>query len=113
MSYSYSYGALSSVALKLYLATFGRGKVGFSAAGTAADGSPRLIGGMRGVVERNTMRYYLAVEAWLGAMGLPREARIERALRNWYAAIERYPRQLHELDEARYLEMKRGELGLR
>ena len=110
MSYSYAYGGLSSLALKLYLVTFGRGKVGFTVVGDD-NGSPRYIGGMRGVVERNTMRYYLAVEAWLGAMGAPRDVRMERALRNWYSAVERYPRQLHELSESRYLDMKRKELG--
>ena len=109
MSYSYSYGGLSSLALKLYLVTFGRGKVGFTVVGDD-NGSPRYIGGMRGVVERNTMRYYLAVEAWLGAMGVPPGVRRERALHDWYAAIERYPRQLHELSEARYLEMKKREV---
>jgi hypothetical protein len=112
MSYSYSYGAMSDLALRLYLATFGRGKVGFTAVGTEPDGSVRYIGGMRGVVERNTMRYYLAVEAWLASLGLPREARLERALRNWYAAVEGYPRQLHEVSRARYLAMKHRELGL-
>jgi hypothetical protein len=76
------------------------------------DGRPRYIGGMRGVVERNTVRYYLAVQAWLAARELPREARIEQALRNWYALVERWPRQLHELSESRYLAMKRREMGL-
>jgi hypothetical protein len=112
MSYSYSYGGMSRLALQLYLLTFGRGKIGFTRVGTDPEGSPRYVGGMRGVVERNTMRYYLAVEAWLAASGEPtRSARIDRALRNWYAAIERYPRQLHELPEKRYLEMKRKEIG--
>ena len=106
MAYSYTYGGLSSLALKFYLATFGRGKVGFTVVGQD-KGSPRYVGGMRGVVERNTMRYYLAVEAWLAAMDAPRDMRVERALHSWYAAVERYPRQLHEVSESRYLELKR------
>ncbi|MGE5097990.1 MAG: hypothetical protein ACM3SO_22835 [Betaproteobacteria bacterium] len=112
MSYAYSYGRMSDLAVRLYLATLGRGKVGFTVVGRGAGGEPQYIGGMRGVVERNTMRYYLAVEAWLSALGLPREARIMVALRNWHAAVERYPRQLHDLSERRYLDMKRRELGL-
>lgn len=112
MAYSYSYGGLSSLALKLYLVTFGRGKVGFSVAGKDDAGAPRYVGGMRGVVERNTMRYYLAVDAWLAAAALTGNARIERALRNWYADIERYPRQLHELSEEHYLQLKRRDLGV-
>ena len=112
MSYSYAYGGMSELALRLYLLTFGRNKVGFTVTGTEPDGTPRYVGGMRGVVERNTMRYYLAVEAWLGAAALARGPRLDRALRNWYAAIERYPRQLHELTQPRYLAMKRRELDL-
>lgn len=113
MAYAYGYGPVSRFALGLYLATFGRGKVGFTVVGREADGGPRYVGGMRGVVERNTVRYYLAVEAWLAAAGGSREQRIERALRNWFAAVERYPRQLHEVSEERYLGQKRVEMGLR
>ena len=109
MSYSYSYGVMARIAMQAYLATFGRNKVGFTVVGAGPDGGPRYIGGMRGVVERNTMRYYLAVEAWLDAMPLPPKARVEKSLRNWYSAIERYPRQLHEMDEGAYLAMKRTE----
>jgi hypothetical protein len=49
------------------------------------------------------------VEAWLGASGATREQRMERALRNWYASVERYPRQLHEMDADEYVAMKRRE----
>ncbi len=112
MSYSYSFGLLSRVALQAYMLTFGRNKVGFTVTGTLPDGKPKYIGGMRGVVERNTMRYYVAVEAYLAAMSAPPEARIEHALHNWYAGIERYPRQLHEMEEPDYLAMKRREFGL-
>ena len=109
MSYSYSFGVMARMATQAYLMTFGRNKVGFTVVGTDPDGGPKYIGGMRGVVERNTMRYYLAVEAWLNALSLQPTARIEKSLRSWYAAIERYPRQLHEMDEGAYLAMKRNE----
>jgi hypothetical protein len=113
MSYSYSYGLVARLAMGVYLATFGRSKVGFTVVATEPDGQPRYIGGMRGVVERNTMRYYLAVEAYLGAVSAAaRQARVDKSLRNWFAGIERYPLQLHEMDEARYLDMKRKEYSL-
>ncbi len=64
---------------------------------------------MRGLVERNTMRYYLAIEAYLGALSMPPAARLEKRLRDWFASIESYPRQLHEMDENQYLKMKRRE----
>ena len=64
---------------------------------------------MRGVIERNSMRYYLAIEAFLGALSAPPQAQLDKRLRDWFAATERYPRQLHEMDEARYLELKRND----
>lgn len=111
MSYAYSYGVVARIAMQAYLATFGRHKVGFTLAGHEPDGEPRYIGGMRGVVERNTMRYYLAVEAYLDALSAPPGARVEKSLRNWYEAIERYPRQLHEMRRDDYLAMKRLEFA--
>jgi hypothetical protein len=62
------------------LDTIGRSKVGFTVTGTQADGQPLHIGGTRGVVERNTMRYYLAIEAFLGALSAPPQARFEKRL---------------------------------
>jgi len=46
-----------------------------------ADGQPVHIGGIRGLVERNTTRHFLAIEAFLGAMSAPAQARPERRLR--------------------------------
>ena len=43
----------------------GRDKVGFSIVGRKPDGAPVYIGNERGMIERNTMRYYLAIEAYL------------------------------------------------
>ena len=110
MSYSYVHGFAAHLAMEGYLATLGRNKVGFSITGRGADGKPVYMGGMRGVVERNTMRYYLAVEAYLGAYALPPSEQLERCMRDWYAGIERYPLQLHELERNEYLEMKRKEV---
>lgn len=110
MSYSYSYGTAARVAVLGYLATIGRDKVGFSIAQISATGQPIHIGGMRGVIERNTMRYYLAVESYLGALSTPMPERIEKRLNDWYAGVERYPAQLHELERGEYLDMKHSEL---
>jgi hypothetical protein len=55
------------------------------------------------------MRYYLAIEAFLGSLSAPPQARLEKRLRDWFAAHERFPRQLHEISQAEYLEMKRKE----
>lgn len=111
LSYSYAYGMAGRLAMQVYLGTIGRDKVGFTVVGRLADGGPRYIGGMRGVVERNSMRYYLAIEAYLGALALPASSRRETSLREWFAASERYPRQLHEIERADYLAMKRKEFA--
>lgn len=109
LTYSYSYGMVAQLAMQAYLGTIARDKVGFTVIGLEDDGQPRYIGGMRGVVERNAMRYYLAVEAYLGAQAAPPGSRVEKSLRDWFAAIERYPRQLHEMEREDYLVMKRKE----
>jgi hypothetical protein len=109
LSYSFAYGLVGRLAMQAYLGTSGRDKVGFTVAGTQPDGQPLHIGGMRGVVERNTMRYYLAIEAFLGALTQPPQAQFEGRLHDWFAASERYPRQLHEMEQGAYLDMKRKE----
>jgi hypothetical protein len=108
-TYSYAYGLAGRFAMQAYLGTIGGGKVGFTVVGVAADGRPLLIGGMRGLAERNTMRYYLAIEAFLGALSAPPQMRQEKSMRDWYSSIERYPRQLLDLERSEYLHMKRRE----
>jgi len=109
LSYSYAYGLVGRLAMRTYLRTIGGHKVGFTVVGKQSGGQPVHVGGMRGLVERNTMRYYLAIEAFLGALSVPPQARFEKRLRDWFAAIERYPRQLHEMELGEYLDMKRKE----
>ena len=108
-SYSYGFGTMGRLAMQIYLGTTGKDKVGFTVTGTQPDGRPQHVGGMRGVIERNSMRYYLAIEAFLGSLSAPPQAQLEKRLRDWYAASERYPRQLHEIEQTEYLEMKRKE----
>jgi hypothetical protein len=109
--YAYAFGGTGKIAMQLYLGTSGADKVGFTPVAGAA-GKDQLVGGMRGVVERNTMRYYLAIEAFLGALGSAPPARFEKAARDWFAGTERYKRQLHEMDEAKYLALKRKDYQL-
>lgn len=109
LSYSYGYGLAGRLAMQTYLGTIGSNKVGFTVIGKQSRGQSLYVGGMRGLVERNTMRYYLAIEAFLGAMSVPPQARIEKSLRDWFAASQRYPRQLHEMEQHEYLDMKRKE----
>jgi len=109
LSYTYKYGMIANVALRSYLATGGRHKVGFSTAGSLA-GKPQYLGGLRGVIERNTMRYYLAIESYLGAPQNS-EQQLDKRLNDWHTSVEQYSLQLHEMERAEYLAMKRKEVA--
>jgi hypothetical protein len=106
MSYAYGFGFTARVAMNAYLSTAGSDKVGFSTDGKDGDGKPKYVGGVRGLVERNTMRYYLAIDDYVAA---PAPAQLEQRLATWFDATERYPRQLHEVGKGDYLAMKRIE----
>lgn len=110
LSYAYSYGVSARLAMQAYLATMGNSKVGFTVVSRNAAGEPEYIEGVRGAVERNTLRYSLAIEAYLGAWSAAPDQRTERRLRDWFAATERYPLQLHEMELDEYLTMKRNEI---
>lgn len=101
LSYGYTYGNWSKWAMQAYLATSGASKVGFS-----KDEHGREVGGMRGVLERNTMRYFLAIDAYLDTLSTPPGAREQRRIAAWFDATEKYPRQLHEMSRSEYLAYK-------
>lgn len=107
MRYSYGYGVASRLAMQGYLATVGNGKVGFTQ--IRQGPASAYVDGMRGAVERNTMRYYLAIEAYLAALDKPAAQQLEQRLVHWFDATEQYPRQLREVDKESYLVMKRAE----
>jgi len=101
LRYAYAYGTAARLAMKGYLATLGSDKVGFTPAGQGG-----YIGGVRGVVERNTMRYYLAIDSYLDA---PAAGQLDQRLGAWFDATEQYAKQLHEIEKSDYLTMKRHE----
>ncbi len=106
LAYGYGYGAMSSLVMQSYLATSGADKVGFTTQGVDEQGKPQLVGGMRGVMERNTMRYFLAIEAYLDAVDVPADKRRAARAERWYASVDKHPRQLRELTRAQYLALK-------
>ena len=97
MSYAYGYGGIGRFAMQAYLSTTGASKVGFT------------TNGLRGTVERNVMRYYLAIDSYLDTMDTPQAQRVDKRINHWFSATERYPRQLHEMDRQTYVTMKRQE----
>lgn len=104
LGYSYGMGMAAKLAMQGYFATAGASKVGFTRTGGDA-----YIGGMRGAIERNTMRYYLAIEAYLASLSAPAAQQRTQRLERWFSATEQYARQLHEVERADYLAMKQRE----
>src|SRR5512134_2844274 len=109
LSYAYSLGWMARLAMDAYLGGAGRDKVGFSVAERLPDGRPVYVDGMRGVVERSAMRYYLAVEAVLQSLAIPSAQRLDARLRRWYTEIARFPQLREEVGLDEYVEMKRRE----
>jgi hypothetical protein len=108
IQYSYTQGYLARVATSVYFATRGRDKVGFTVIG-AGDSPPHLVRGIRGALERNTMRYYLAFDAYLHALASPAPQRFEASIERWFVDTERFARQLREVTHDDYIAMKRGQ----
>jgi hypothetical protein len=106
-SCSYRYGRLAQVAMKSYFATVGRNKIGFSPAGSDRRGNPVFVGGMIGAIERNAMRSYLAILAYMETFHISGEQRLDKRLNRWYDLTEKYRRQLYEVERNEYLEMKK------
>jgi len=109
LRYAYVNNFAARVATGAYLSTSGRDKVGFTVVGRDNDGRPRYVGGIQGIAERNTMRYFLAIESYLDTLPAPSGQRLDRRLRDWFAATERYARQLHEQSLEEYVAMKHKE----
>ena len=108
LRYSYAYGIAGRLAMQGYLATIGSQKVGFTPLGSARKQG--FIGGMRGAIERNTMRYYLAIDAYLDSLNVPVPQQLNMRLEQWFKSTEQYPEQLHEMDLTTYLALKKAEL---
>ncbi len=106
---SYRSSFISRLATDAYLATLGRDKVGFSVTGDTDSGEPVYVGGVDGVIERNAMRYYLALKAFLDTTGLSADERFEARIRSWFDMNEAHAIQLHELEREEYLDAKRRE----
>ena len=79
-----------------YFNTVGRNKVGFSIVDRDGAGRPDYVRDLRGGLERNMMRYYLGIVAYLGSLAAPAEQQPDRRVRTWLALTERYPLQLRE-----------------
>lgn len=105
--YELEVGALTRAAMGVYLSTAGRHRIGFS----LDESDQKPVRGLRGMIERNAMRFYLGLQAYLDTLHLPEDERITARLENWFDHTQRYAEQLHELDRDTYLDQKRRELA--
>ena len=109
VSYAYSDSVALRLAEKVYFATLGRGKAGFTVTGTDRKGNPVYIGGPRGAIERNAVRYYLAIQAFMNTLRYPEERRFSMRTSEWYDLTTRYRKQLFEMEKVDYLTYKTKE----
>jgi hypothetical protein len=109
VSYAYSDSVALRLAGKVYFATLGWGKVGFTVTGTDRNGKPVYIGGPRGAIERNAVRYYFAIQSFMNTLRYPDKNRFSMRIREWYDLTTRYRKQLFDLDKKDYLTFKTKE----
>lgn len=108
-SYAYNYNWVSRLAIEAYLATLGRDKVGFTVTQHDDKNQPIYIKGVQGIIERNSMRYFLAIQATLDTFNISPLDKVDARFNKWYDLIQRYPRQLVEYSRADYLANKQAE----
>ncbi|MDD2310521.1 MAG: hypothetical protein PHH91_13150 [Desulfuromonadaceae bacterium] len=109
VSYAYSDSVALRLATKIYFATLGRGKVGFTVTGTDSNGRPVYIGGPRGALERSAVRYYLAIQTFMDTLRYPEESRFSRRISQWHDLTSRYRKQLFDLSKNEYIAFKTAE----
>ena len=108
-SYSYNQSFWTRMAMETYLATIGRNKVGFTIVDTDIRGKPVYIDGIRGVIERNAIRYYFAIQAYLDTKDSAIDTILLARLNRWFELTEQHHQQLYEMEKKDYLGYKNKE----
>lgn len=106
VSYEYSDSVALRFAEKAYFATLGRNKAGFTVIGSDKNGSPVYIGGPRGAIERNAVRYYFAIQSVMNTLRYPVKSHFSMRTNMWYDLTTSYRKQLFDLDKKDYLAFK-------
>ena len=109
VSCAYSDSVALRLAEKVYFATLGSGKIGFTVTGTDRNDNPVYLGGARGAIERNAARYYFAIQSFMNTLHYPEESRFSMRIGEWYDLTNRYRQQLFELEKKDYLKLKTTE----
>ena len=92
-----------------YLATLWSGKKGFSITGKDDTGKPVYIEGIRGIIERNAIRYYLAIQSYLDTLDIPANKKFNARINRWFDLTAKYHYQLYEMDKKDYIKYKQKE----
>ena len=74
--------------------------------GKDRKGNPVYIGGQRGAIERNAVRYYFAIQSFMNTLRYPEKIRFRMRIIQWYDLTIRYRKQLFDLDRNDYLVFK-------
>jgi len=109
VSYTYSDSKALRLATKIYFATIGHNKVGFTVTGKDGNGRPVYIGGPRGALERSAVRYYFAIQSFMNTSRYPEESRFNRRISEWHDLTSRFPKQLFDLSKNDYMAIKTRE----
>lgn len=109
-SYGYRQSRIFRLVVHSYLKTLGRKKNGFTVLKKDSHGNPVYIKGIRGMIERNAVRYYLAIQAFLDTYYDPLDQKLNNRLERWYNLTALYPDQLYEIEKEDYLSNKLKEL---
>ncbi len=109
LSYTYKYGLAAQTAMEGYFSTLGINKVGFSVIGQDKNNNPVYVSGTRGAIERNSVRYYFAIQAYLDTLNFPEADRFEQRAQLWYSLTDQFKVQLFELSRENYIRFKKLE----
>ena len=109
LSSSFEPSMLSKLLTGIYLSTLGRNRIGFSREATEAGVPAGYVRGVKGMIERNVMRYYLALKAFLDTSDRPADRQFEARASLAYDLMDLYPAQLRQMKKAEYLDIKSRE----
>ena len=102
-SLAYDTSFSSRLGTGVYLSTIGSDKVGFSQQ-LNEENKKEFIKGVNGIIERNVMRYFLALSSYLKY-----HSDQSKMMQDWFSSTEEYSQQLHEVERAEYLDAKKKE----
>jgi hypothetical protein len=107
--YDYSCGFFARAAIKAYYDTIAHDKKGFSIIAFDKKGNPVYQSGIKGAEERNAVRCYLGIRAYMDTLNISTDRKFEEQVNRWYDMTQRFPIQLHEEEKVEYLDNKRRE----